>query len=307
MSQFLSDDPTAENANPEGGTKPEPDSNATDPQAGDGHPTPDGGLTLPAELAQHTGDQTPIVSTVNREDMTFADAFHAARQEMGPSHYFEWHGHLYNTFLTEEWDQMSHDQQQTFLASVPHDDFPTGNTGGMLAGGEIPAPASHHATHHASPHDVVALAGDVPDPVDDDNIVVEDEGMHTAATVTADHASDASASHVDVAVVDLEGHQVAVFDIDNDDHPDALMFTENHVVLIDTDHDHVLDTEAVYDVDSHKLTNVHALNDHITLDGSMDVLHQSEHHDEPMVVDNTDFDADMGSDFDPNADISDYA
>ncbi|WP_288427474.1 hypothetical protein [uncultured Spirosoma sp.] len=303
MSQFLSDDNQANNNSPDDDTKPEPDPNGVESQAGNGHPTADSGLTPPVELAQQTGDQTQLISTVNREDMTFADAFREARQEMGPNHYFEWHGHLYNTFYTEEWNQMSHEQQQTFLASVPHDDFPVGNTGGMLAGGEIPTPAAHHASQHAA----VVVVDDVPDPVDNADVLVEDNSVHTATNVTVDHAPVTPASDVDVAVVDLEGHEVMVFDVDNDDRPDALFFAETNVVLLDTDHDHILDTKAVYDTDSHKLTDMHAMDDRISLDGSMTTLHQAEDHTDATFAANMDFDTDLGSDFDPNADISDYA
>lgn len=59
----------------------------------------------------------PFADTVS-DDMSFGDAFRAARSEVGCGGVFEWRGKLYNTFLKEEWDTMSHLEKQEFYSSI---------------------------------------------------------------------------------------------------------------------------------------------------------------------------------------------
>lgn len=38
------------------------------------------------------------------EDMSFGEAFAAAREDLGPGETFEWHGNVYSTYTAEEWN-----------------------------------------------------------------------------------------------------------------------------------------------------------------------------------------------------------
>lgn len=40
----------------------------------------------------------------NLDDLSFGEAFNAARQDLGPNGTFEWHGQLYSTSTAEEWE-----------------------------------------------------------------------------------------------------------------------------------------------------------------------------------------------------------
>lgn len=40
----------------------------------------------------------------NYEDMSFGEAFAAAREDLGPGETFEWHGNVYSTYTAEEWN-----------------------------------------------------------------------------------------------------------------------------------------------------------------------------------------------------------
>lgn len=48
------------------------------------------------------------------DDMSFGDAFAAARAEVGAGGVFMWHGNLYNTYVAEEWDAMSSEERAEF-------------------------------------------------------------------------------------------------------------------------------------------------------------------------------------------------
>ena len=51
-------------------------------------------------------DSIPVAHSVT-DDMSFAEAFSAARNEVGAGGVFEWHGNLYGTYTAEEWNSMS--------------------------------------------------------------------------------------------------------------------------------------------------------------------------------------------------------
>jgi hypothetical protein len=59
----------------------------------------------------------PVATSVN-DEMSFGEAFAAARAEVGAGGVFEWHGNTYNTYYAEEWDAMSPAERETFYASV---------------------------------------------------------------------------------------------------------------------------------------------------------------------------------------------
>lgn len=55
-------------------------------------------------------DQIQVATSVN-DDMSFGEAFAAARAEVGPGGCFEWHGKLYGTYTADEWNHMTAEQR----------------------------------------------------------------------------------------------------------------------------------------------------------------------------------------------------
>ncbi len=263
--------------------------------------------TLPTEVLVDT--------TTNRDDMTFEEAFADARGDMGPGNYFEWHGNLYNTFFKDEWDGMSPREHQDFLATVYGPDSPEAGGGGGAPGGGGGGGDMMAASTHAAAAATVAAA-DVPPPIESDgfpDITVEEPtpgNVHAVANVTVEAdapvlpGSDPNAgllANADVAMAELDGNQVSVFDSDRDGRPDAIMDHDN-VVLIDTDHDHILDTRATYDAQTHQLSGFEKVDQPMNIDGSMETLHNLDNHATPSIAGVADF----GADYNPDADITDY-
>ena len=60
-----------------------------------------------------TDGNVGIATNIN-DDMTFSQAFAAARAEVGPGGAFEWHGNVYNTYYAEEWDGLTPEEKQEF-------------------------------------------------------------------------------------------------------------------------------------------------------------------------------------------------
>lgn len=88
-------------------------------------------------------DQVQVATTVN-DDMSFGEAFAAARAEVGPSGCFEWHGNLYSTYTAEEWDGMTTEQRAEYS-----DHFSWNNidhTSSNVAQHSTHSNVSHHST-----------------------------------------------------------------------------------------------------------------------------------------------------------------
>ncbi len=285
--------------------------------------------TDPKPVAQNPVEQNPVAQNPVEQNphpaepkhdhpQTFSEAFAEARAAHGGEGggYFEFDRdgdgkkEYYSTYLDSEWEDLSHKERQDFYATVPghemhHDNagqVPFSNSGGsMLSGGEI-----------STPHN------DVPPPVDEAEITIDDE--HHSNVVAVNHVEENNSvavedptpethdtSKADYAIAEIDGHHVVVIDIDNDNRPDGIYNPDNDIIVMDTDGDHVLDTRAVVEHDH--FTHMEHLDSQITIDGNMDVLHQTEqeHHPAPeqpesMLADNDD----LGADYDNHADISDY-
>ena len=83
------------------------------------------------------------VSSVVNDDMSFGEAFAAAREELKAGGVFMWHGNAYNTFYKEEWADMAQSDKDKFLEDyldIPDDqlvydtgDLNVGDVDGDLA------------------------------------------------------------------------------------------------------------------------------------------------------------------------------
>ena len=52
------------------------------------------------------------------DDLTFGQAFAAARSEMGPGGSFSWHGQVYGTYYRNEWNAMTPDERHEFTLAA---------------------------------------------------------------------------------------------------------------------------------------------------------------------------------------------
>ncbi len=68
----------------------------------------------PADNGETAASGSAHAATSSYDDMSFADAFAAARSEMGPGGVFTWHGNSYGTYLKSEWDAMNDSERNDF-------------------------------------------------------------------------------------------------------------------------------------------------------------------------------------------------
>jgi hypothetical protein len=66
-----------------------------------------------AEPDNFDGSTVPVATGVS-DDMSFSQAFAAARAEVGPGGVFEWHGKYYGTYYADEWAGFSDEYKREF-------------------------------------------------------------------------------------------------------------------------------------------------------------------------------------------------
>ena len=154
-------------------TEPQPE----DPNASQTDGEGNGGETIATE--------TQVEVAPPADDMSFGEAFAAARAAVGPDGVFVWHGGVYSTHTAEEWNAMSHQQQNGTIAQVP-----------------VTTPANQITTPPDDTNTVIE-----PEPTgnmnDDVSVVGVDEvGGHTASFIDVDGDGEA-----DIAIIDMDDNQ----------------------------------------------------------------------------------------------------
>lgn len=166
-----------------------------------------------AIVATATGVRVAQVS----DDLSFSQAFAEARAQVGPGGVFEWHGRAYGTYYKDEWDSMTTEQKHEYQASINYKD--------VLSDDSVAQHYNDVAQHNASHH--------------------ESNVHHTSTTVkpeTVNDSQDVSSEDVDVqvlevgqtdlngdgipenaAVLEVNGHEVLIVDIDQDGIADAAL------------------------------------------------------------------------------------
>ncbi len=131
------------------------------------------------------------IATSVKDDMTFSDAFAAARAEVGAGGAFEWRGNVYATFYAEEWNSMTPEEKMEYNGKFHWSEYEPndGVSGqqGVVGSEDVSQEAevenvhghseSGFTTESSSPEDLMEVEveedGDVLIPeVDDDEVVV---------------------------------------------------------------------------------------------------------------------------------------
>lgn len=194
--------------------------------------TPD--VTTPAEgqaiLANDEGIRYAHVEAEN-----FNDAYAQARAQVGPGGVFEYKGKIYSTYTKEEWDEMSATERNEYQARV-FENAP-----------ELTTQAQSTTAHDATAHHSVSHAEAAPETME------HHEPTHLEATAESSEPIPANAEMIaaepvdneirvlgveavqngygeimNVALVDCEGDQALLIDVDNNGVMDVLLHDDNY-------------------------------------------------------------------------------
>ena len=201
------------------------------------------------------------VAAVN-DDLSFGQAFAAARAEVGPGGVFHWHGGIYNTYTAAEWNAMSISQKHDFAQLVQPEIRPS----------ELSTPTDanthvvviHHVYHHrdnsssenmhqteAATDDVQVVERQIAENFDmgDDVHIVGYANAEGHLVVGYDTTGDGQA---DVAIIDMdnnfqpsdtdvimdrEGNMARLGELGNEPNPNILTDQENPDFFIDNSDD----------------------------------------------------------------------
>ena len=155
----------------------------------------------------------PAAETASNEDMSFREAFDAARAELGPGAVFSWHGSQYTTYTAEEWQSMSEEEQDAFAEEMNPDISPEENV-------EVSDVAEADVTvvEDSAEQPVMTAASDQVIESDDDDVRVVGFG----------EVQLANGQNITVQEIDYNGQRVAVIDLDQDGEADIMMSDLNH-------------------------------------------------------------------------------
>lgn len=181
------------------------------------------------QYPEWTDGEVPVATSVN-DDMSFTDAFNAAREEVGSGGVFEWHGYIYSTYTDDEWNSMSEAEREEY--------------------------GSHFNWTPEESDDVTAsVASDVD--ADDVEVTVDgpaDEPYAQEDVADVEPAGGNDPHLVDASdVVDVDDPEVEVLGVIHDDETGAniggMLVGDQQVVLVDVDNDQAFDV-MVADVDN---------------------------------------------------------
>ena len=166
----------------------------------------------------HTLENGLQVTAVN-DDMSFGEAFAAARAEVGPGGVFHWHGGIYNTYSADEWNNMSVEQKHDFAQQVQPEIRPD----------ELSTPTDANpqvvVVHHVYHHEEAPAAPEV------HQAATTTEDVQVVDQQTAQNFEQDGDVHI-VGYANVDGHLAVGYDTTGDGQAD--------VAIIDVDDNHEL-------------------------------------------------------------------
>lgn len=188
------------------------------------------------------------IATSVTDDMSFGEAFAAARAEVGPGGAFEWHGNVYATYTADEWNAMTPQQIDEFEDHFSWNQHSSYNS------------TVHHTASTSSQHNSSTTAQtSTGDEKDDIDVVSVDHKQPEIASQTEDVSTHNDEPELEVLGVTLdvdngmsygeiriEGHEGLLVDIDGDMKFDRMG--------VDINDDHHLQPNEIADVSEYGWT-----------------------------------------------------
>lgn len=194
-------------------TSDEQPSSVTDTQEPQAAPDPEDAI-----VATATGVRVAQVD----DNASFSQAFADARAQVGPGGVFEWHGRVYGTYYKDEWDNMTTEQKHEYQASIDYKDVISDESMAQHHNDMAQHNATHHDSnvHHTSYHTQETTAK--PETVNDSQDVSSEEvDVQVLEVGQTDLNGDGIPENA--AVLEVNGHEVLIVDIDQDGIADAAL------------------------------------------------------------------------------------
>ena len=188
---------------------------------------PDGGVEeIVEETAEEpVGESLPALDVIEvNDDMTFAEAFAAARAGSGSEGVFEWHGNVYSTMTKEEWDAMNEEEVEVFAGKMENSEIEVAPVA------DVPVDAAEQVVSEDVPEPVVAeeVTEEVVEEVIAEEVVAEEAiAEEVVEGVSEDVPEPVAAEGVAEEVVEEVIAEVVVEEIVNDENIVVMEADEN--------------------------------------------------------------------------------
>lgn len=157
-----------------------------------------------------------VASNVN-DDMSFSEAFAAARAEVGPGGAFEWHGNVYGTYTAEEWDNLSVEQREEYNEHFNWNNHTTSETTNTTSNDNVEVVAAEDNNVAGTSHTTTESNVDVEVEVVDSDPEVQIHGVVH---------DDETGANLGAMVVDDQ--EVVLIDVDGEGTFDYMASDLNH-------------------------------------------------------------------------------
>lgn len=165
--------------------------------------------SMAAGESENNAEQETAKADTQYDNMSFREAFDAARAELGAGGVFRWHGNIYNTYTAEEWNAKTAKEQDDFAEQV----------GAEISAEDVDTDVSIVSNDNVNGNEVAVSeqAVETTENADDDVRVLGygDVTLDNGRTVTVEE-------------LEVNGQRVAVIDVDQDGEADLAMTDLNH-------------------------------------------------------------------------------
>lgn len=183
-------------------------------------------------------DSTIEIAEVSN-DMSFGEAFAAARAQVGPGGVFVWHGQAYTTYYAEEWNSMTPAERNEFGShlNIPHSNSSTASnthTGHQEAHAEAAANNQTASGTSSQSSSQQQTQTNTQTTTQETGGTTNTSGQEhatghepTVEVVSFEEIEHADSSHSDMAILNIDGEVVGLMDIDQDGTADLLIQDAN--------------------------------------------------------------------------------
>ncbi len=165
--------------------------------------------SMAAGESENNAEQETAKADTQYDNMSFREAFDAARAELGAGGVFRWHGNIYNTYTAEEWNAKTAKEQDDFAEQV----------GAEISAEDVDTDVSIVSNNNVNTNEsaVSEQAAETTENADDDVRVLGygDVTLDNGRTVTVEE-------------LEVNGQRVAVIDVDQDGEADLAMTDLNN-------------------------------------------------------------------------------
>lgn len=183
------------------------------------------------ENTAENASEVPVQEANVSDNLSFSEAFSAARAEVGPGGVFHWHGGIYNTYTAAEWEAMSDAEKDAFAQRVAPEVEASAVSTPTDAQPEVVV--VHHVHHVVSDEPVptnqdddvhIVATGEVEGHI---AVALDVNGDNSADVVVIDANDNGELDYNDVAV-NARGDVATIGEIVNGHQPDVSIVSEDN-------------------------------------------------------------------------------